>query len=186
MLLPSLSLIIIFGLSQLKHKIQLVMKFTAKHWAMGQQFMLSSFASSVSPNPFQATPDPKILDQTGCQHTPRAYPTNPQTPKWKESLHKLLVGGLGYVPGVCWKILRKMFEIFPYSNPSTSTQESLPYMTCDKELSSDYSSHSTKFHGGINVIKSLLQRATFIIAQNEDWPWKEHATCTENRTFKNT
>ena len=31
---------------------------------------------------------------------------NPQTPKWKEFLHKLLVGGLGYVPGVCWKILR--------------------------------------------------------------------------------
>ena len=40
------------------------------------------------------------------QHTPGAYPMNPQTPKWKESLHKLLVGGLGYVPGVCWKILR--------------------------------------------------------------------------------
>ena len=40
------------------------------------------------------------------QHTPGAYPMNPQTPKWKESLHKLLVGGLGYVPGVCWIILR--------------------------------------------------------------------------------
>ena len=43
------------------------------------------------------------------QHTPKAYPMNPQTPKWKEFLHKLLVGGLGYVPGVCWKILR-LFE----------------------------------------------------------------------------
>ena len=29
-----------------------------------------------------------------------------QTPKWKEFLHKLLVGGLGYAPVVCWKILR--------------------------------------------------------------------------------
>ena len=34
------------------------------------------------------------------QHTPRAYPMNPQTPKWKEFLHKLFVGGLGYVPRV--------------------------------------------------------------------------------------
>ena len=40
------------------------------------------------------------------QHTPRAYPRHPQSPKWKEFLHKLLVGGLGYAPGVCWKILR--------------------------------------------------------------------------------
>ena len=39
------------------------------------------------------------------QHTPGAYPTPPQTPKWKEFLHKLLVLGLGYVPGVCWQIL---------------------------------------------------------------------------------
>ena len=37
------------------------------------------------------------------QHTLGAYL---RTPKWKEFLHKPLVGGLGYVPGVCWKILR--------------------------------------------------------------------------------
>ena len=36
---------------------------------------------------------------------------NPQTPKWKEFLHKLLVGGLGYVPGVCSKILRNMKQL---------------------------------------------------------------------------
>ena len=41
------------------------------------------------------------------QHTPGAYPRHPQSPKWKEFLHKLLLGGLGYVPGVCWKFLRK-------------------------------------------------------------------------------
>ena len=40
------------------------------------------------------------------QHTPGAYPRHPQTPKWKEFLHKLLVGGMGYAPGVCWKVLR--------------------------------------------------------------------------------
>ena len=34
------------------------------------------------------------------QHTPGAYPKHPQTPKWKEFFHKLLVGGLGYAPGV--------------------------------------------------------------------------------------
>ena len=43
------------------------------------------------------------------QHTPGAYPRHPQTPKWKEFLHKLLVGGLGYAPGVCWKVHR-VFE----------------------------------------------------------------------------
>ena len=43
-----------------------------------------------------------------AQHTPGAYPRHPQGPKWKELLHKLLVGGLGYVPGLCWKILRNM------------------------------------------------------------------------------
>ena len=42
------------------------------------------------------------------QHTRGAYPRPPQTPKWKEVLHKLLVLGLGYVPGVCWKILRNI------------------------------------------------------------------------------
>ena len=40
------------------------------------------------------------------QHTLGAYPRPPQTPKWKEFHHKRLVLGLGYVPGVCWKILR--------------------------------------------------------------------------------
>ena len=42
------------------------------------------------------------------QHTLGAYPRHPQTPKWKEFLHKLLVGGLGYAPGVCWKVLRML------------------------------------------------------------------------------
>ena len=31
-----------------------------------------------------------------------AYPRHPQTLKWKEFLHKQMVEGLGYVPGVCW------------------------------------------------------------------------------------
>ncbi len=51
--------------------------------------------------------NPEILRET--QHTPGAYPRHPQTPKWKEFLHKLLVGGLGYAPGVCWKVLREMW-----------------------------------------------------------------------------
>ena len=48
------------------------------------------------------------------QHTPGAYPKHPQTPKWKEFLHKLLVGGLGYAPGVCWKVLRMLFTLQHY------------------------------------------------------------------------
>lgn len=42
------------------------------------------------------------------QHIPGAYPRHPQTPKWKELLHKLLVGDPGYVPGICRKILGLM------------------------------------------------------------------------------
>ena len=42
-----------------------------------------------------------------------AYLRLPQTPKWKEFLHKLLVGGLGYVSGVCWKVL----SFIPLPNP---------------------------------------------------------------------
>ena len=38
------------------------------------------------------------------EHTPAI----PKPPNKREILHKLLVGGLGYVPGVCWKILRLM------------------------------------------------------------------------------
>ena len=33
---------------------------------------------------------------------------NLKPPKYKEFLHKLLIGGLGHVPGVCWKILRPL------------------------------------------------------------------------------
>ena len=45
-----------------------------------------------------------------AQHTFGAYPKHLQTPRWKESLHKLLVGGPGYVPGVCWKIIRFLWS----------------------------------------------------------------------------
>ena len=50
------------------------------------------------------------------QHTPGAYPKHPQTPKWKEFLHKLLVGGLGYAPGVCWKGLGEWNEFSSHWN----------------------------------------------------------------------
>ena len=43
-----------------------------------------------------------------------AYPRHPQTPKWKEFLHKLLVGGMGYAPGVCWKVLRNKWSFFKF------------------------------------------------------------------------
>ena len=38
------------------------------------------------------------------QHTPGAYPRHPNPPN--ENLYKLLVEGLGYVLGACWKYLR--------------------------------------------------------------------------------
>ena len=58
----------------------------------------------VRVNMFTCTIVPITLREP--QHTPGAYPRHPQTPKWKDFLHKLLVGGLGYAPGVCWKVLR--------------------------------------------------------------------------------
>ena len=51
------------------------------------------------------------------QHTPGAYPRHPQTLKWKE-FHKQMVEGLGYVPGVCWKIL---WIYAYYTLPETNT-----------------------------------------------------------------
>ena len=49
------------------------------------------------------------------QHTPKvAYPRHPLSPPNDSGIpnHKLLVGGLGYAPGVCWKVLR----IFPHKS----------------------------------------------------------------------
>ena len=65
----------------------------------------------ISYNPFTNLREP--------QHTPGAYPMNPQTPKWKESLHKLLNGGLVCVTGLCWKILRtNHWSSLPTGHPS--------------------------------------------------------------------
>ena len=61
------------------------------------------------------------------QHTPGAYPRPPQNPKWKEFLHKLLVLGLGYVPGVCWKILREdQRQLCCIETPAASSPISAP------------------------------------------------------------
>ena len=48
---------------------------------------------------------PSTLLRSIPKHTPGVYPRHPQIPKWKEFLHKVLVQGVGYVPGVCWKSL---------------------------------------------------------------------------------
>jgi len=39
---------------------------------------------------------------------PWSIPQESLNPQMKEFLHKPLVGGLGYVPGICWKILRQV------------------------------------------------------------------------------
>ena len=54
------------------------------------------------------------------QHTPGAYPRHPQTLKWKDILHKQMVEGLGYVPGVCWKILWSKVDICQGAGSSAS------------------------------------------------------------------
>ena len=41
----------------------------------------------------------------------RACPRHPQTTKWKEFLHQVLVQGLGYVPGVFCKSLRYIISV---------------------------------------------------------------------------
>ena len=49
------------------------------------------------------------------QHTPVSHiPGNPFHPQMKRiPNYKLLVEGLGYVPGLCWKILGKSWNKFP-------------------------------------------------------------------------
>ena len=61
------------------------------------------------------------------QHTPGAYPRHPQSPKWKEFLHKLLVGGLGYDPGVCWKILRQSHACYFYNLLLDALRQTNPF-----------------------------------------------------------
>ena len=46
------------------------------------------------PRPFPTKSDFNLRE---TQHTRGARPRNPKTPKLKELLHKLLVGGLGYL-----------------------------------------------------------------------------------------
>ncbi len=43
------------------------------------------------------------------QQTPGTYPRYPKKPIWKDFLHKQVVEGLGYVPGVCWNFLRHIY-----------------------------------------------------------------------------
>ena len=58
---------------------------------------------------------PQFINLMEPQHTPGAYLRLPQTPKWMEFLHQLLVRGLGrYVPGACRKILR-IKQLLPFS-----------------------------------------------------------------------
>ncbi len=46
------------------------------------------------------------------QQTPGTDPRYPKIQIWRDFLHKQVVEGLGYVPGVCWSFLRfKQFEI---------------------------------------------------------------------------
>ena len=54
---------------------------------------------------------PKGMFLREPQHTPGSHtPDIPFHPQMKAiPNHKLLVGGLGYAPGVCWKVLR-MFK----------------------------------------------------------------------------
>ena len=40
------------------------------------------------------------------QQTPGKYPRYLKIPTGKDCLHKQVVEGLGYVPGVCWNFLR--------------------------------------------------------------------------------
>ena len=49
-----------------------------------------------------------VANRRKPQHTPEAYRRHPQPPNARNLFVncKLLVGGLGYVPGVCWKFLR--------------------------------------------------------------------------------
>ena len=66
----------------------------------------AEFFTTVVPSTQGAGWCEKNISLREPQHTPGAYPRHPQTPKWKEFLHKVFVQGVGYVPGVCWKSLR--------------------------------------------------------------------------------
>ena len=59
------------------------------------------------------------------QQTPGTYPRYPKIPIWKDFLHKQVVEGLGYVPGVCWNFLRFLDTAFQSNYCSGSRFRSL-------------------------------------------------------------
>ena len=44
------------------------------------------------------------------QQSPGTYPRHPKVQIWKDSLHKQVVKGPGYVSGICWIFLRMMIK----------------------------------------------------------------------------
>ena len=46
------------------------------------------------------------LNLRKIQQNPRTNPSYPKIQIWRDFLHKQVVEGLGYVPGVCWSFLR--------------------------------------------------------------------------------
>ena len=112
------------------------------------------------------------------QHTLGAYPRNPWTTRWKEFLHKLLVGGLGYVPGVCWKILR-----YEKSWPGMILEIMLPSTgplryTANPEAEDFDLQDLPRLVAGCWVVKMFLSMEKTPIISNhyvehmESWGWK--------------
>ena len=62
------------------------------------------------------------------QQTPGTYPKYGKNPIWKDSLHKQVVQGLGYVPRVCWNLLRNK----PSQEPTSILDHSIlgTLLTC--------------------------------------------------------
>lgn len=61
------------------------------------------------------------------QHTPGAYPRL-LDPKYEGGLYKVLVEGLGYIQGVCWKIPRRLICTMFVPIVATSAAEKVPVL----------------------------------------------------------
>ena len=82
------------------------------------------------------------LSKSIPKNIPRlAYLRPRQTAKWKgiqEFLHELLVLGLGYVPGICWKTLRIQPSIFSMQTVRENSQRADTECMLDLSISLDF------------------------------------------------
>ena len=100
----------------------------------------------------------------------KKIPTDPRCPKiqiWKDFLHKRVVEGLGYVPGVCWSFLRLIVFCSPLILPTKEISRRIDWddpISCQKTLAESETAcikqqQIKRFPGLLYLFTSLKKRS---------------------------